>query len=274
MIDTPAFSRLGLGITGPHAALTGSDGRVSGLVRDAIECGVTLFDTGPAYGGGRGETRLGKALRRVRRDRVFVSTKAGIHTDRCRDFSAGAIEMSLKGSLGRLGLDHVDLLLLHGPARSEVTEELMRRLRAFRERGLIRHIGLCGRGDEIEAVLDTEGFDVVMAPVNAQIDDTAYHRLERIKALGLSVMAIEVMAGVRRSARIPTNASDLWYLARAAKRSLSGGEPDGSAMTAAEALQWTLAQPICDSALCLTTRTANLRANAAVAGLEAPGEIT
>ncbi len=274
MIDTPAFSRLGLGITGPHAALTGSDGRVSGLVRDAIGCGVTLFDTGPAYGGGRGETRLGKALRRVRRDRVFVSTKAGIHTDRRRDFSAGAIEMSLKGSLGRLGLDHVDLLLLHGPSRSEVTERLMRRLRAFRERGLIRHIGLCGRGEEIEAVLDVEGFDAVMAPVNAQMDDTAYHRLERVKAAGLGVIAIEVMAGISQPPRFPTNSGDLWYLARAAKRALTGSASQGSAMTAAEALQWTLAQPVCDSALCLTTRPANLAANAAVAGLEAPGEIT
>lgn len=274
MIDTSALSRLGLGITGPHAVLGGSSADVARLAREAMRLGVTCFDTGPAYGSGRAEKRLGQALRGVRRDRAFVSTKAGIHTDRRRDFSAGAVEMSLKGSLERLGLQHVDLLLLHGPSREEVSEKLMRRLRALKERGLVRHIGLCGRGEELEAALDVDGFDAIMAPINPQISDAAYQRLERAKSAGLGVIGIEIMAGVQRPFRLPLSLGELWYAARSAKRALTGASPDASAMTANEALQWALAQPVCDTALCLTTKPSHLAANAAVAGLEASGQIT
>jgi aryl-alcohol dehydrogenase-like predicted oxidoreductase len=274
MISDPAFSRLGLGITGPHASLAVPKQATIRLIREAVGLGVTLFDTGPAYGRGEGEKRLGEALSALPREKAFIATKAGIHVGRYRDFSPGAIEMSLKGSLKRLRTPHVDLLLLHGPAAHELTDKLITRLSVLRERGLARHIGVCGRGPEIAAALDTGAFDAVMAPVNPSISDAATAQLDRARSAGVSVIGIEAMAGAQASSSLPRSIGDIWYLARAAKQRLTGQAPARGETSREAALDWALAHPATDSVLCLTTRQAHLAANAQRAGLEAKAAIT
>ena len=273
MISSPAFSRIGFGVTGPHASWLVSKRTTIRLIQSAFEHGITLFDTGPAYGRGEGEKRLGEAIKALPREQVFISTKAGIHPGRRRDFSAGAVEMSIKESLARLKTSYIDLLLLHGPAPEELTERLINRLRAFKDRGMIRHIGICGRGAEIDKAIELTSssncFDALMAPLNPALDETAIKRLERAKDANLSVIAIEVMAGVQRSTRMPRSISDLWYLARSSKQKLSGTTTTPHALTAQDALKWTLNRPFCNAALCLTTKTNHLSSNAAAAGLEA-----
>ena len=266
----PGFSRLGFGVSGPHASLTLPARQTERLIREALELGVSLFDTGPAYGGGEAEKRLDRALK-GRRERAFVATKAGIGTDRQRDFSPGAIEMSLKASLGRLGMGHVDLLLLHGPAPHELTDRLFDRLDAFRTRGLFRSLGVCGRGAELDAALDSGRIDALMAPVHAGLDDTALARLDRARADGLAVIGIETMAGARRPTGLPFSPGEAWYALRRMKRALTGTTPPApaEAQSPAEALKWALARPACDAVVCLTTKPANLQANAAAADLEA-----
>ncbi len=88
------LSRLGFGVTGPHASPAVSRGATGRLISRAIDLGITLFDTAPSYGRGEGERRLGTALRGRRRDELCLVTKAGIDIDRQRDFSLGAVEMS------------------------------------------------------------------------------------------------------------------------------------------------------------------------------------
>lgn len=273
MIENPAFSRLGLGITGPHAGLATRRSATVKLIREAVGLGVTLFDTGPAYGRGEGEKRLGEALAGLPRDKVFVSTKAGIHVNRDRDFSPGAIEMSIKGSLSRLKSGHIDLLLLHGPAPEELSDKLLARLDMMRQRGLVRHLGVCGRGLELDAAISTGFFDALMAPLNAASPAKDISRLERARADGLSVIGIEIMAGAQRSNTLPRSTGDLWYLARAAKHFLTRHPKTQSGQSAAEALDWALRQKAADSVMCLTTRLAHLAANAQRAGLEAPAAI-
>ena len=268
MIDTPAFSRLGFGVTGPHAGWAVSRQNTQDMIRQAIALGVTFFDTGPAYGHGEGERRLGAALKGVPRDTVFVATKAGIGPDRRRDFSAGGVEMSFKGSLERLGLDHIDLLLLHGPAPGELTDRLIRRLTAFREHGSVRHIGVCGRGAELDAAIDAGVFDAIMAPVNAGLSEAETARLHRARNAGMSVIGIEVMAGARRRGP-PLSRSDLWYWARRMKQAALGRTPAGVDHTPQRGLTWALENAPADALVCLTTRPANLAENARLAGLEA-----
>lgn len=270
MSDRAAFSRLGFGVTGPHASPGMARSRTRDLIRQALDLGITLFDTAPAYGRGEGEKRLGEALRGVRRDSVYLATKAGIDRDRHRDFSAGAIEMSLRGSLERLRTDHVDLLMLHGPAPEEMTDRLMRRLEALRERGMIGQIGICGRGAELDAAVLLGGFDVMMAPVHAGLPEEDLARLARAKDAGMRVIGIEaVSSAARPGLRIPRSRSDLWYLARAVKQALTGAKPERATRSPAEALKWALARGEVDAVVCLTTRPANLTANAQIAGLEA-----
>lgn len=268
MIDHPAFARLGFGVTGPHASLIGSASQTRDLVHRAVDLGVTLFDTGPAYGAGRAEKRLGQALRGIRRDKVFVCTKAGIHAGGHRDFSAGAVEMSLKESLARLQTDHVDLLLLHGPAEEELTDKLIRHLEAFKARGMIRHLGICGRGAELEVATRIPAMDAIMAPLNPELTAGELERLERCKKAGLSLIGIEVMKGSAKSARLPLSPSSAWYFARHIKQSLLGRNAAPSGRSPQESLSWALDHPLSDSVISLTTRMTHLDANARLAGLE------
>lgn len=268
MIESAAFSRLGFGVTGPHASLAGHAGRTRQLVREAIACGITYFDTGPAYGHGRGEARLGAALNGIPRETVFVSTKAGIHPGGIRDFSPGAIEMSLKASLERLSTPYIDLLLLHGPAPEELTPKLLRHLEAFRTRGLFRHLGLCGRGPELEAAAGIAGMDAIMAPLYPELEADALERLERLKSAGLSLIAIEALKGATQPVRLPLTPSSAWYFARSIKQALTGQRAAPSGRTPAQALSWALDHPLANSVMSLTTQSSHLHENARLAGLE------
>tara|TARA_R110002073_G_scaffold325088_1_gene503704 strand:+ start:3148 stop:3975 length:828 start_codon:yes stop_codon:yes gene_type:complete len=266
----PAFSRLGFGVTGPHASPAVSRRESGRLIAEAIELGINLFDTGPAYGRGEGERRLGTALRGRARDGLYIATKAGIDIDRHRDFSAGAVEMSLRGSLERLQTQYVDLLLLHGPSAADMSDRLIRRLDALRERGMIRQIGICGRGPELDAAIELGAFDVLMAPANSGLDDAALARLTRAAQAGMKVIGIEALSGAARSGlRLPRSRADLWYLARAAKQAMTNTRTRPLAVPAEGALKWTLDQTGVSAVVCLTTRSANLTANARQAGLDA-----
>ncbi|MFE9822259.1 aldo/keto reductase [Streptomyces sp. NPDC005791] len=114
-------------------------GQAASAVDAAWDEGIRYFDTAPHYGLGLSERRLGEALRDRPRDAYVVSTKAGRlldpltsaeaaahqglsdgfavpHTHRRRwDFSADGIRRSIEESLGRLGLDRVDIVYLHDP---------------------------------------------------------------------------------------------------------------------------------------------------------------
>jgi aryl-alcohol dehydrogenase-like predicted oxidoreductase len=272
LIADPAFSRLGFGVTGPHSGWGASRRHTGAMIRRAVELGVTVFDTGPAYGNGEAERRLGAALSVLPRERIFVVTKAGVHAGGRRDFSPGAVEMSFKASLDRLRTDRIDLLLLHGPSPEELDDRLIHRLLAFKERGLLRHIGVCGRGPELDRAIGLGAFDAVMAPVHAGLDATALARLTRARETGHAVLGIEVMAGHARPARLPRSRSELWYWARGIKQQLAGAKPAGSDVSAQDGLKWALEKGLADTLVCLTTNPAHLAGNARLAGLEGLAE--
>jgi L-galactose dehydrogenase len=88
-------------------------------VHAAIECGINYFDVAPAYAGTVSETILGKALRGVRRDRYYLSTKVGKYTkpgtygEDTLDYSRARIRRSVAESAARLGTDYFDLIHIH-----------------------------------------------------------------------------------------------------------------------------------------------------------------
>jgi L-galactose dehydrogenase len=88
-------------------------------VHTAIECGINYFDVAPAYAGTVSETVLGKALRGVRRDRYYLSTKVGKYTkpgtygEDTLDYSQARIRKSIEESAVRLGVDYFDLIHIH-----------------------------------------------------------------------------------------------------------------------------------------------------------------
>jgi D-threo-aldose 1-dehydrogenase len=152
------LGRLGLGtapIGGLYAAV--DDETAQAVVERAWELGLRYFDTAPRYGAGLAERRLGAALRGKPRGEFAVSTKVGrlLRPGRSDwhgapplvdefDFSWDAALRSLEESLGRLGLDRVDVAFVHDP--DDYFEEALagsfRALQELREQGVVRAIGV------------------------------------------------------------------------------------------------------------------------------------
>lgn len=126
-VEIPA---LGFGtwkITGPDAAR---------MVEAALKLGYRHIDTARIYDN---EREVGEGLRHggVARDDYFLTTK--IWTDAYRD---GDLQRAAEASLGRLGVDHVDLLLLHWPNPRVPLAETIKALNAVKAAGLTRAIGV------------------------------------------------------------------------------------------------------------------------------------
>ncbi len=136
--------------------------------REAIDAawddGIRTFDTAPHYGLGLSERRLGDALRDRPRHEYVICTKVGrilqparepfgpdtegfavpaSHTRRF-DFSADGVQRSLEASLGRLGLDRVDIVLIHDPDDhgQQAVREAYPALERLRAAGSVRAIGV------------------------------------------------------------------------------------------------------------------------------------
>src|SRR5262249_59686902 len=90
------------------------------LIADAIGLGVDHFDTADVYGPFANERLVGRALRTVgRRDDLFIATKCGLVVEDVstfrfgRDGSPAHVREACDASLGRLGIDVIDLYYLH-----------------------------------------------------------------------------------------------------------------------------------------------------------------
>jgi aryl-alcohol dehydrogenase-like predicted oxidoreductase len=115
-------------------------------IRRALDLGVTLFDTAPAYGEGRAETILGQALGGRSKD-VAIVTKCAVHWDWdtslwVTDSTRDEIVRSAEASLSRLGRDVLDVLLIHVPDPSIAAEEPMRAFEELKQSGKIRYAGV------------------------------------------------------------------------------------------------------------------------------------
>ena len=114
-------------------------------IHRALELGVTLFDTAPAYGNGHSEEVLGKALGPMRKN-VVVVTKAGINwNEQDKWFFDGSREAIMKvteESLRRLETDYIDLLVMHRPDVNTPLPEIAEGLQAVRRSGKARYVGI------------------------------------------------------------------------------------------------------------------------------------
>jgi D-threo-aldose 1-dehydrogenase len=142
-----------------------SDASARWTVDAAWDAGMRSFDTAPHYGLGLSERRLGDALRAYPREAYTVSTKVGRilepldqpdgddlangfavpATHRRRwDFTADGVRRSLEDSLGRLGLDRVDIVYLHDPDdhAEQALDEAYPALEKLRAEGVIGAIGV------------------------------------------------------------------------------------------------------------------------------------
>lgn len=125
----------------------GSDSReCQNTILAALEAGINLVDTAPAYGQGVSETIVGKAVKEFGREKVILSTKAGLrwdeHGDVTRNCSPDSLEYELGESMKRLQTDYIDIYHLHWPDFHTSMESVMRKMEEFKKAGRIRAIAV------------------------------------------------------------------------------------------------------------------------------------
>jgi aryl-alcohol dehydrogenase-like predicted oxidoreductase len=132
-----------------------SPGEAVRLVHAALDNGVTFIDTAPGYADGQSEFNLGQALRGRRRDEVVLCTKFGHTWDGGTNWSPDAVRPSIENSARRLGVDHIDVVVLHSPDEETLAKgELLAVLEDLRDEGLIRAFGASlDHGHEIDTML-------------------------------------------------------------------------------------------------------------------------
>jgi aryl-alcohol dehydrogenase-like predicted oxidoreductase len=145
-------SAIGLGCMGISQSFGPSPdrGTMVDFLREAVDHGVTLFDTAEVYGPYHNEEVVGEALA-PRRDEVVIATKFGFsldESDRELDSRPEHIRQALDGSLRRLRTDFVDLLYQHRVDPEVPIEDVAGTVKELIEEGKVRHFGLSEAGVE------------------------------------------------------------------------------------------------------------------------------
>ena len=115
-------------------------------IRAAVERGINLIDTAPAYGFGRSEEIVGKAIAEGKlRSHVLLATKVGLEWrdgQVFRNASRGRIRQEIEDSLRRLRTDVIDVYQVHWPDPTVPIEETAEAMAALLKQGKIRAIGV------------------------------------------------------------------------------------------------------------------------------------
>ncbi|WP_296664654.1 aldo/keto reductase [Demequina sp.] len=114
------------------------------MLRAALDSGVQLLDTATLYGGGRNEELVGRAIA-GRRDQVVLASKGGmalVDNIKVIDGRPETLRAQVEASLGRLGVDHIDLYFLHRWDKSVPIGDSVGALSGLVQEGKIGAIGL------------------------------------------------------------------------------------------------------------------------------------
>lgn len=184
-------------------------------VRTSLDAGVNLVDTAPAYGCGRSEEIVGRALR-GRRHEVVIATKCGLRWDRpggalrfevedpgsgrrvrvYHDLRPGSLREECEASLRRLGVEVIDLYQVHWTYPPHPLEDALEELGRLREQGKVRWLGLCNASPaELEAAVDLPGLACAQSPLNLtdrRVVDSGL--LDACRRRGLGFLAYSPMA--------------------------------------------------------------------------------
>ena len=201
---------------------SGTDEEATAAVSDALETGYRHIDTAAIY---RNETGVGRAIAAsaLPRDEIFVTTKLW-NKAQGRDLARSGLERSLE----KLGLDHVDLYLIHWPCPAQDKYvETWEQLIDFRSEGLARSIGVCNfLPGHLDAIVDETGItpaiDQIELHPTFQPDDLINHcadlgvAVESWSPLGQAAdLADPVITGIAgRLGATPAQVVIRWHLDR------------------------------------------------------------
>jgi aryl-alcohol dehydrogenase-like predicted oxidoreductase len=148
--DGPQVSEIGLGCMGMSAFYGSTDeGEATRTIHRALDMGCNLLDTSDMYGPHTNERLVGAAIK-DRRDEVCLATKFGIKLQfdadgtprRSIDGRPAYVREACEGSLGRLGVEHIDLYYQHRVDPATPIEETVGAMAELVKEGKVRHLGL------------------------------------------------------------------------------------------------------------------------------------
>jgi predicted aldo/keto reductase-like oxidoreductase len=179
------------------------------VVQAALESGITLLDTASGYQRGRNEQMIGEVIKGRPRDSFMIATKVpGPNRDRSmQGLDAAALEQNFLGKfdecLGRLGLDHVEILYLHNNTAPEHVQNqaIIGALQKAKKAGKALFVGITTHSNEpavIRATIEAKAYDVILTAYNFRQDHAAEVRkaVAEAAAAGIGVVAMKTQAGV------------------------------------------------------------------------------
>ncbi len=239
--------------------------------RQALDLGITLFDTAHAYGFGAAEQLLGEALRPEigsARESVVIATKGGLRNDdglTIRDSSPAALRRDLESSLRLLGTEYVDLYQVHWPDPTTPIAASAETLDAFVREGKVRFVGVSNFDPrQMTEFQQVRPIDTLQPPYDLFRRDIENAILPFAREHGIGVLVYGPMAHGLLSGRMTeatTFATDDWRSGSdlfkgetfrrnlAVVRDLSELAARRGATVAQLAIAWTLANPGVDVAI-------------------------
>jgi D-threo-aldose 1-dehydrogenase len=285
--DGRAISAASFGCSSLWAKPSLDQGLAMQILEAAQEGGLNYFDTGPSYGNGEGERRLGTFLATRAAPNLLISTKVGTGFDergaRTRSFSPSVMEKLFTESLSRLGRQQVDILYLHGPSLGDLNEEVLKFLETEKRRGRTVWSGVNSFDQRVLEACATLPIDALMVQYNLS-DQRVEPLLGKFRARGQIVISGTALARAIYAPKtfLPTSRAKLWYLLRALKTdplfALKGLRLSRSIEKIGEsgpraAMRFVAGHPMIHSATFGTTSVAHMRANIEAAKDPMPPEL-
>jgi aryl-alcohol dehydrogenase-like predicted oxidoreductase len=239
-------------------------------IHRALDLGVNWIDTAAAYGFGRSEEVVGRALEGVT-ERPYVFTKCSLVEGPGRsvvhDLSRDSVLREAEASLKRLGIDTIDLYQIHWPIPEPQIEEGWAALAELKEQGLVRHIGVSNFDvDQLRRIRRIAPVETLQPPyslVAREVEDEILPFAERegVGVIVYSPMGSGLLTGRMTRERLAAMPDDDWR-----KRDPRFQQPQLSRHLAlvqrldtvarrhdttpgAVAIAWTLRHPAVDAAI-------------------------
>jgi aryl-alcohol dehydrogenase-like predicted oxidoreductase len=204
-----------------------SDAEAFAVLDAASACGVGLIDTARGYGSS--EERIGRWLAsRGSSAGAVVVTKVGYDVPGCADWTAGAVTGGIERAVGVLGVDALDVALLHSCSlevlcRGEVIEALV----AARDAGRVRAVGYSGENEALAWAVASGAFAVVETSVSLADQWSLQNVVPAAAGAGIGVIAKRPLANAPwRFAERPAGSYSETYWERFLAMGLEPGDGD------------------------------------------------
>lgn len=301
-----AASAIGLGTWAIGGWMWGGtdEARSIDAIRASIDEGVSLIDTAPAYGQGRSEEIVGKAIK-GRRDKVVLATKLGLvwHAQKGNHFfdydgrpvhrylGADSVIYEVEQSLRRLGVDAIDHYITHWQDPTTPIAETMEALERLKKQGKIRSIGASNVTlADAKAYVAAGQFDAVQQEYNMIAREIEHELLpfciaNNVSVLSYSSLALGLLSGAIGPDRVFSGDDQRMNNPRFSQanrqkveRLMQEIDPIAEVHGATRAqvvIAWTLQQPGITFALCGARNPDQAKENAQAGRIKlSPAEIT